>query len=86
MASISSSFLLAFTPSVKTLESNIVSKSLVLNKILHKHMDNGIKNMKKIPKHRILKKKKMKNKNYYERKNHVKDALRLEGERFVKTN
>lgn len=26
----------------------------------------------------------MKNKNYYERKNHVKDALRLEGERFVK--
>ena len=28
----------------------------------------------------------MKNKNYYERKIHVKDALRLEDERFVKTN
>lgn len=36
----------------------MVSRNLVLNKILHKHVDNGIKNMKKIPKHRILKKKK----------------------------
>ena len=54
---------------------------------LIKYMDNGIKNMKKIPKHRILKKeKKMKNKNYYERKIHVNDALRLEDERFVKRN
>ena len=49
VASISSSFLLAFTPSVKTLESNMVSKSLVLNKILHKHKGNGSKNMKKDP-------------------------------------
>ena len=50
-------------------------------------MDNGIKNMKNIPKHIILKKeKKWKKKKYYERKIHVKDALRLEDERFVKTN
>ena len=47
VASITSSFLLAFTPFVKTLESNMVSRSLVLNKILHKHTGNGSKNAKK---------------------------------------
>ena len=31
-------------------------RSLVLNKILHKHTENGNKNMKKIHKHEILKK------------------------------
>ena len=31
-------------------------RSLVLDKILHKHTGNGNKNMKKIHKHRILKK------------------------------
>ena len=47
MASITSSFLLAFTPSIKTLESNVVSRSLVLNKISQKHTGNRNKNMKK---------------------------------------
>ena len=41
------SFLLTFTPSIKTLESNMVSRSLGLNKILNKHMGNESKNMKK---------------------------------------
>ena len=47
VASINSSFLLAFTPSIKTLDTNMVSRSLVLNKILHKHKGNGSKNVKK---------------------------------------
>ena len=47
VAFITSSFLLAFTPSIKTLESNMVSRSLVLNKILQKHNGNRSKNMKK---------------------------------------
>ena len=55
VASITSSFLLAFTPSIKTLESKMVSRSLVLNKILQKHMGNRSKNTKKIHQYRILK-------------------------------
>ena len=35
---------------------NMMFRSLVLNKILHKHTDDGNKNMKKIHKHKILKK------------------------------
>ena len=74
-------FLLAFTLSIKTLESNMISRSLVLNKALHQHTSNAIKNthtkkkkqkkqkqkQKKTPKHRILKKN-MRNKSNYEEK------------------
>ena len=65
------SFLLTFTPSIKTLESNMVSRSLGLNKILNKHMGNESKNMKKKKKrykNTILKKKNMKNKSNYKEK------------------
>ena len=67
------SFLLTFTPSIKTLESNMVSRSLGLNKILNKHMGNESKNMKKKKKKKrykntILKKKNMKNKSNYKEK------------------
>ena len=47
VGSLTSSFLLAFTSSIKTLEPNMVSRSLVLNKILQKHMGNRSKNTKK---------------------------------------
>ena len=59
--------LLAFTPNVKIIGSNMVSRNL----------DNGSKNMeKKIHKHIVLKKKKyMKSKSNYEREIHIKGTL-----------
>ena len=63
MTSITSSIRLAFTPSVKIIESNMMSRKLVLNKILHKHMGNRSKNTKKdIQKYNIEEKKILKKK------------------------
>ena len=63
MTSITSSICLAFTPSVKIIESNLMSRKLVLNKILHKHMGNISKNTKKdIQKYNIEEKKILKKK------------------------
>ena len=58
VASTIGSFLLAFIPFVKTLESNIMSRSLVFNKILYKHMGNKSKNMKKVRQRLNIKEKK----------------------------
>lgn len=80
--SINSDFLIAVTPSLKTLESNMVPRSLVLHKILHKHTSNGSKNKKKDIQTQNIKKK-IKEKKNHEREIHVKDTLKLEDERFI---